>query len=87
MGTISRIARHPLARRALTGGHRPLKSRGGFVHLAGEMVVAVTDLLYLWQRRLRDRDMLLHMSTAQLKDIGLSRADALQEAEKPFWRS
>jgi uncharacterized protein YjiS (DUF1127 family) len=51
------------------------------------MVVAVTDLLYLWQRRLRDRDLLLHMSTAQLKDIGLSRADALQEAEKPFWRS
>jgi uncharacterized protein YjiS (DUF1127 family) len=71
----------------LTGGRRPFKSRwGGFVSLAGDTVVAVTDLLYLWQRRLRDRDMLLHMSTAQLKDIGLSRADALQEADKPFWR-
>jgi uncharacterized protein YjiS (DUF1127 family) len=88
VGTISRIARAPLALRALTGGRRPLKSGwGGFVHLAGDVVVAVTDLLYLWQRRLRDRDMLLQMSTAQLKDIGLSRADALQEAEKPFWRS
>ena len=87
MGTISRTARAPLEQRALTGGRRPLKSRwDGFVSLAGDMVVAVTDLLYLWQRRLRDREMLLHMSTAQLKDIGLSRADALQEAEKPFWR-
>ena len=88
MGTISRLARAPLALRALTGGRRPLRSRsGGFVGLAGDVVVAATDLLYLWQRRLRDRDMLLHMSTAQVKDIGLSRADALQEAEKPFWRS
>ncbi|MPZ11481.1 MAG: DUF1127 domain-containing protein [Kiloniellaceae bacterium] len=50
------------------------------------MVVALTDLLYLWQQRLRDREALLQMTTAQLKDIGLSRADALQEAEKPFWR-
>ena len=83
MGTISRLARAPLAQRAFTAGRR----WSGFVSLAGDMVVAVTDLLYLWQWRLRDRDMLLHMSTAQLKDIGLSRADALQEAEKPFWRS
>jgi uncharacterized protein YjiS (DUF1127 family) len=31
--------------------------------------------------------MLRQMTTGQLKDIGVSRADALQEAEKPFWRA
>jgi uncharacterized protein YjiS (DUF1127 family) len=87
MGTMSRIARAPLTQRALPAGRRPINSRwGGFVSLAGGMVVALTDLLYLWQQRLRDREALLQMTTAQLKDIGLSRADALQEAEKPFWR-
>lgn len=82
MGTMPRIARTPLTQRALTAGRR----WGGFVSLAGGMAVALTDLLYLWQQRLRDREALLQMTTAQLKDIGLSRVDALQEAEKPFWR-
>lgn len=82
MSTMSRIARAPLAQRALTTGRR----WGGFFSLLGSMAVGLADLLYLWQRRLRERDVLLHMTTAQLKDIGLSRADALQEAEKPFWR-
>ena len=83
MSTMSRIARAPLAQRALTAGRR----WGGFVSLAGGMAVGLADLLYLWQRRLREREFLMQMTTAQLKDIGLSRADALQEAEKPFWRS
>jgi len=88
MGTISRNARFPLGRRFASTGRRPLNGRrGGLVAWLGSLAVAVTDLLYLWQQRLRDRDMLRNMSTTQLKDIGLSRADALNEAEKPFWRS
>ena len=83
MSTMSRIARLPLMQRGRLVGRR----WGGFVTLAGGLAVGLTDLLDLWQRRLRDRDMLRQMSTAQLKDIGLSRADALNEAEKPFWRS
>lgn len=88
MSTISRKALAPLAQRALTAGsRRPISSKGGgSVRLARDLALGLADLLYLWQRRLRDRDALLTMSTAQLKDIGLSRADALDEAEKPFWR-
>lgn len=32
------------------------------------------------------RKMLAQMSDHMLKDIGISRADALHEASKPFWR-
>lgn len=83
MSTILRGARLPLRQRGLFAGRR----WGGFPTLAGAIAVGLTDLLDLWQRRLRDRDMLRQMSTSQLKDIGLSRADALNEAEKPFWRA
>lgn len=88
MGTISRMARAPLALRPATTGRRRVSSKwgGGFVSFAGRVVLGLADLLDLWQQRLRDRDTLRQMTTAQLKDIGVSRADALNEAEKPFWR-
>jgi len=38
-----------------------------------------------WQRH-RSRRELLQMNDCMLKDIGISRADALWEASKPFWR-
>ncbi len=37
-------------------------------------------------RSLRTRKALLRLDELQLRDIGLSRADALAEADKPFWR-
>ncbi len=43
--------------------------------------------LLLWQRRAATRRTMLLMSDHILKDVGLSRLDALREAEKPFWRS
>lgn len=39
-----------------------------------------------WERNRRTRRVLLTMKPYQLKDIGLSRADAVAEAAKPFWR-
>ncbi|MCP5159182.1 MAG: DUF1127 domain-containing protein [Gammaproteobacteria bacterium] len=33
------------------------------------------------------RRALLALDEAMLKDIGISRTDALQEGSKPFWRS
>lgn len=39
-----------------------------------------------WRARQRSRRYLLAMSTQDLQDIGLSRAEALQEAYKPFWK-
>ncbi|SDJ74586.1 Uncharacterized conserved protein YjiS, DUF1127 family [Pseudomonas delhiensis] len=38
-----------------------------------------------WRELARQREQLASLSDAALKDIGLSRADILQEAEKPFW--
>ncbi len=34
----------------------------------------------------RQRRTLLSLDAAMLKDLGISRADALQEGNKPFWR-
>lgn len=34
----------------------------------------------------RQRRALLALDAAMLKDLGLSRVDALQEGHKPFWR-
>jgi uncharacterized protein YjiS (DUF1127 family) len=36
--------------------------------------------------RARQRQQLAQMTCNQLKDIGLTRWDALREVEKPFWR-
>ena len=42
--------------------------------------------LRLWRRRSRERAQLASFSLRELHDIGLSNADAMQEAGKPFWR-
>jgi uncharacterized protein YjiS (DUF1127 family) len=38
-----------------------------------------------WWQLAEQRRQLAQLGYEQLKDIGLSRADALQEAERPFW--
>jgi uncharacterized protein YjiS (DUF1127 family) len=44
------------------------------------------DLLLAWSERARQRRELLSFDDHLLRDIGLTRAEALGEAEKPFWR-
>ncbi|WP_084332571.1 DUF1127 domain-containing protein [Marinobacterium jannaschii] len=39
-----------------------------------------------WLRNYQSRRQLTRLDSHMLKDIGISRADALREAEKPFWR-
>nr|WP_298378976.1 DUF1127 domain-containing protein [uncultured Halomonas sp.] len=39
-----------------------------------------------YQRRRYSRRQLLELDLHQLKDIGLSRADAVREGRKPFWK-
>jgi uncharacterized protein YjiS (DUF1127 family) len=48
-------------------------------------VLSLVERLELWAQRRRQRLDLLAASESQLKDIGLSRADATREADKPFW--
>jgi uncharacterized protein YjiS (DUF1127 family) len=44
------------------------------------------DALVTWLERDCQRRALLKLDERMLRDIGLSRADVEQEAEKPFWR-
>jgi uncharacterized protein YjiS (DUF1127 family) len=45
------------------------------------------DTLLIWQERERQRRHLMALDNRLLSDMGLSRADAVAEYSKPFWRS
>jgi uncharacterized protein YjiS (DUF1127 family) len=45
----------------------------------------VVDLLTVWRRRAASRRQLLAMDDRMLRDIGLDRLSAWDEARKPFW--
>jgi uncharacterized protein YjiS (DUF1127 family) len=45
------------------------------------------DMLLTWQERERQRRQLMTLDTRILSDMGISRADAVAEYSKPFWRS
>jgi uncharacterized protein YjiS (DUF1127 family) len=65
--------------RPFYGDVPPLALRGGLRR--------ALDLLLLWQDRIEQRHQLAQLSEQMLRDIGINRADALAEAEKPFWRA
>ncbi len=44
------------------------------------------ETLLAWQHRAAERQQLAALSDYDLKDVGLTRSDAIAEAEKPFWR-
>ena len=43
-------------------------------------------LFATWLERIRQRDALAGLNDHQLRDIGITRVEAVREAEKPFWR-
>lgn len=43
-------------------------------------------LFVVWPERARQRHALAELTLEQLKDIGLTRRQALDEADKPMWR-
>jgi uncharacterized protein YjiS (DUF1127 family) len=53
--------------------------------MAGVRRATVT--MGVWYERRRGRVELTRMNPYELRDIGISRGDALFEAGKPFWRS
>ena len=50
------------------------------------ITLRVIDTLAAWQERANGRCALLRLDNRTLNDIGISRADAEHEADKPFWR-
>ena len=45
------------------------------------------DTVLLWQEREMQRRQLMTLDARLLTDMGMHRADAVAEYEKPFWRS
>jgi uncharacterized protein YjiS (DUF1127 family) len=39
-----------------------------------------------WRRRSREREQISRMDERMLKDIGITRGEALRLSSKPFWR-
>jgi uncharacterized protein YjiS (DUF1127 family) len=64
-------------------GIRPIASRQSYA-LGGLTVIVAT--VETWLQRRRQRRALLELSDHVLKDIGISRCEALQEGRKPFWQ-
>ncbi|MCG5240829.1 DUF1127 domain-containing protein [Azospirillum doebereinerae] len=52
----------------------------------GGTVANLFDRMATWNERRRQRLALEALPDHLLSDIGVSRADASQEADKPFWR-
>jgi len=53
---------------------------------AGGTLGQLLRTLKVWNERAASRRALRALEDRELKDIGLSRIEALQEAAKPFWR-
>jgi len=50
------------------------------------LVAGVAAMLAEWRRRARARAELGRMSDRELRDLGVTRAEAEREALRPFWR-
>jgi uncharacterized protein YjiS (DUF1127 family) len=68
-------------------GHRQAVSVPSLWDKAGTAAGGVVTALMVWHDRVRERRALLGLNDLQLRDIGISRADAGSEGEKPFWRA
>lgn len=68
----------------MTSQHDVLSRTGALPMRAAR--AALADLLALWRQRARTRHQLAGLDDRQLRDIGVDRAAAQDEAAKPFWR-
>ncbi|MDH4565150.1 DUF1127 domain-containing protein [Pseudomonas sp. BN414] len=71
-----------------------MKGQHGFIgtsHHAGyephreSWLAAAWHMVRRWEQLAHEREQLSRMSDAMLKDIGLSRADVMEESERHFW--
>lgn len=74
---VQAIWSRPIDRAAPRAAFRPGRSR---------WIRRALDTVLTWQQRARERSQLMQLSDHLLRDIGVSRAMAAGEAEKPFWR-
>jgi uncharacterized protein YjiS (DUF1127 family) len=55
-------------------------------HRGRRWIRRAVDAVLTWHERAHERRQLMQLSDHMLRDIGISRAEALGEAEKPFWQ-
>jgi uncharacterized protein YjiS (DUF1127 family) len=55
-------------------------------HSAAAWTRRVATTLGEWRRRHRERNQLLALDPRMLKDIGITRTDAMFLGNKPFWK-
>ena len=73
------------ARDGFFGADRKVAHRSAW-GIAGDAIVTLVTALLDWQERARQRRQLLALGDRALQDFGRSRADAVGEGDKPFWR-
>jgi uncharacterized protein YjiS (DUF1127 family) len=56
-------------------------------HHGSGIFAQLSETLHIWRDRLRQRRELAQWTERDLHDVGLSRSDIINEAEKPFWRA
>jgi len=58
----------------------------GLAAARGDLWREALVALKTWRRRSRERRELMRLSDLELRDFGIGRTDAIDEASKPFWR-
>jgi len=53
----------------------------------GQLLGKIGTTLRVWNKRAIERRQLIQLDNCYLEDIGVSRAAALQEYQKPFWQA
>ena len=66
--------------------HHGVVGLGHAEHVDG-LLERLGALLKTWQKRGQERAELARMTDRDLHDIGLTRLDAINEIDKPFWRA
>ena len=62
-------------------------ARHGILEQAKDGLVTLVETLLAWQNRANQRHQLAQLDDRALTDIGVSRAAAKAEADKPFWQA
>lgn len=57
----------------------------GIVLSGAWLAVEAIERLACYRRALRERAQLLGLNDRELRDIGISRVDAIREADRPAW--
>jgi len=68
-------------------GHRRAISAASPWNRGAAALGDLVTMLLVWHDRARERRELLRLSDLELHDIGISRADARREGDKPFWHA